>query len=937
MKNLPANPFERQITRSHSYTNASYADRINIRDSEVDKSEDMKLYLNIIKRRKWCIILSSFIFFSLAVIAALAEKTLYESKSRILIEKDIPKIFNVQELQQVDTSLEFFQTESFLVNSRENVEELVNILQLDKKPPEEESFLGKILRVVGGSKQFIKALLAWGMNMTASPTEPVAVDPAEMQRLQAIKAFLETVTVTPLTDTRLVDVAIQGDNPQETTQQVNTLVEVYLRKNLEKKLETSRKAIDWLTKKTADLKEQMQGAEQALQSFREKKKVVSLDLDGRRNIIQERLAGLHSAYTQANTARIDYETRLNKVRALSVDNIENIENITTLVDTSIIRNLRQKYLDALAEYKNSAEVLTPKHPRMVQLQSQVDVTKSAINQELQKIVNAMQSEYNILRSKESSLTRELNAQKESTLDLNNDMITYAALQNEVENQRALYNEAAKRLEEIKLTQASITNNIKVVDKASVPLEPTPSKKMLKLVLGLALGGTTGIGLAFIKEYFANRFKNLDEIESYLRIPFLGAIPRYTVSRRQGALPIALSDPTSAAAEAYRLLRTRIFPSASEIQTLLITSAVAGEGKTTTSTNLGISFAQLGLKVLILDLDLRRPTLHRQFQLSKDKGLTTLLLGQEEEWQSMLFDTGMPNLKILPAGPIPANPSDILCLGSLRRFMDQFKKTFDLVLVDAPLILSLPDVEILAPDMDGVIIVHDLGRCDKKTVFEALRSLERVGARILGLVLNNIEKGNQQYYYHSYYPSYHIDNAVSYKYNHLVHSNSSIGSSDPKNALDVIHKSKHQPNNSKIDIVVQGFQIKKEINGMRLFDNSNFLILDIEVYSKLDTPYYFNPRSVKLYVDAPEDYGLSLSKAMDDIRSDPSQDTESDSIYKYSEVTQTLENGMVQERVIDPHCREMGAIVFQIPENICSFMLCHDNEFISISVSSIKNA
>jgi polysaccharide biosynthesis transport protein len=942
MRNLPANILERNINYFNGYANNNYSDYLSVSDSDVDKSSDFKLYINIIRKRKWCVILSLFIIFPFVVISMLSERPSYESKSRILIEKDIPKILDIQELQKIDASQEFFQTERVLINSRENVEEVVNILQLDKKPQKEKSLFENIIAMVVEFPKQIKALITWSMSMIATPPEnanAIVVDPDEVRRLEAIQVFTDSVTVSPIVDTRLVDVVIKGDNPQEVAQQVNTLVDVYLRKNLEKKLATSQKAIDWLTKKTTDIKEKMQTAERALQSFKEKKSVVSIDFDGKRNLIQERLAGLHAAYTQANTARIDFESRLNKVKSLSVDNIENIENVVTISDVSIVRNLRQKYLDLLAQYKDSSETFTPKHPKMIQLQAQVEEAKNTLNRELKKIVSAMQSEYNILRSKENLLSRELNEQKESTLGLNNDMITYAALQNDVENQRNLYQDAAKRLEEIKLTQASTTNNIAVVERASVPLEPTPSKKALTLMVGIVFGVTTGVGLALVKEYVANRFKNLDEIESYLRIPFLGAIPHYGVSRRRGALPIALSDPTSAAAEAYRLLRTRIFPSASGIQALLITSAVPAEGKTTTAANLGVSFAQLGLNVLILGMDLRRPTLNRQFHLSKDKGLTTLLVGQEEEWQSMLFDTGMPNLKILPAGPIPANPSDLLCLGSLRRLLDQFKRTFDLILVDAPLVLSLPDVEILAPDMDGVILVHDLSLCDKKSVLEARRRLDRVGARILGLVLNNVEKGNQQYYYHSYYPNYHIDKAVFYKDN--KHNNNYnrnyIDSSESREALMVPIQTKLRVNDSKIDIIVHEFQLQKEINGMRLFDDLNFLVLNVEIYNKLDIPYYFNPRSVRLYVDTPGDYGLSLSKAMNDMRNDLSQIAENDSVYKYSEVTQTLKDGMVQERVVQPHGRERGEIVFEIPENIYNFVLYHDSEFINISISSIRSA
>jgi capsular exopolysaccharide synthesis family protein len=761
MRYLPPDTGARQIAHPHAVVPEYMA--VNGPAAEADSAEHARLYIEVLRRRKWCIITPLLIVLPFLMVNLAIEKPSYMAKTRVLIEKDAPQVLQIQDIIQNDPSLDFYQTEASLITSRDNLAEVVKLLQLDQQLPEDPWLIQAIntaLKTIRQLKTQVMTRLATTLgNETPSPA---VVDPDELRRMRAIDVLLPTIQVLPVEATRLVDVSITGVDPWEVTQQVNTLIEVYGRKNREKRLETSRQAIDWLTRKSADLYDKMQAAEKALQDFREKNNLVALDADGKRNLIQERLGSIYTAYAQANTARMDFETRFTKITGLSAENLENIENLSLLGDNTIIWRLRQTYLELLAQYRNTAQTYTPKHPALVQLQAQIDETKRALHQELQKTVQAMQAEYNILRSKEGTLSRELNTQKDSTLGLGHDMIAYAALQREADNHRNLYLETAKRLEELKLTQASITDNVMVVEKAIVPLLPVSSQATLKLLGSLVLSGMFGVGLVFIKEYFANRFTNTDEMERYLRLSFLGVIPRYAVNKRRGGGLIALHEPMSAAAEAYCLLRTRIFSLMHGMRMLLVTSACPAEGKSTTIANLGVSFAQLGLKVLLVDADLRRPTLHRQFQLPKDRGLTTILR-QEADWQSVLCETRMPNLHVLPAGPLSHNPSDLLCLGSLRQLFDQVTREFDLVLVDAPLILSLPDVEILASDMDAVVLVHDSTQCDKKSVLEARRHLERVRANTLGIVWNNIEPGNQ-YYYHRYARSYQIDSPVSH-YDH----------------------------------------------------------------------------------------------------------------------------------------------------------------------------
>jgi capsular exopolysaccharide synthesis family protein len=304
----------------------------------------------------------------------------------------------------------------------------------------------------------------------------------------------------------------------------------------------------------------------------------------------------------------------------------------------------------------------------------------------------------------------------------------------------------ERLREIKLTQASVTNNVKVVKRATVPFEPAPSQAPMKMMLSLILSTCLGVGLAFVREYFDSRFKEADEVEPYLGIPFLGIVPHYAHAKHGVYEPVLLHDPGSLAAEAYRILRTRLQAATPMPKTLIVTSAVPSEGKSTTSANLGIAFAQLGWNVLLVDADLRRPSLHRYFGRPNSEGLANILADGVER-QSVIQETSLSTLKLLPAGCSSRNPADLLNLKTMQPLLEALRDAFDLVIFDAPLIFSIPDVEVLAPKMDGALIVHAPDKCEKESVVSAKNLLERVDGKVLGIVFNNIRRKEEQYYYH----------------------------------------------------------------------------------------------------------------------------------------------------------------------------------------------
>jgi polysaccharide biosynthesis transport protein len=577
-------------------------------------------------------------------------------------------------------------------------------------------------------------------------------DPAEIRRREAISRVYEALRITPREGGKLVDITLSSQSPHDAMQQANLLAEVYVRKNLEKKLEAATNAAAWLGQQTTELEQKMYAAESSLQNFREQENFISLDTEDKNNIILERLKTLHNEYNAAHAARVDLESRLNALLELSNTDIQSLNNIPPYVDRYIvdsILDLRKRYIELEIKRVEFSKKYKEKHPLLNTVHSQLREIKSSIDGEFQKAANTLRAEHGVLRAKEAAIEQELDEQKSQTLGLKGDMITYAALQRNAESYRTLYNEAVQRLREIKLTQASATNNAKIVKRASVPLTPAPSAAVPKLLLSLVLSSSLGVGFAFVREYFDNRFKEAQEAELYLQLPLLGLIPHHARDKGHAYEPVLLHAPGSLVAETYRILRARVQAMTPRPKMVLITSAVPAEGKSTTAANLGIAFAQLGWNVLLVDADLRRPSLHRHFGIANTGGLATVL-AEGADWQQLIRTTSLNTLKVFPAGFSTNHSSDLLSLKGMQDLVGVLKQSYDLVIFDAPLIFSIPDVEILAPHMDGVLLVHCPDKCDKESVINAKNALQRIEASIFGIVFNNIKKKEERYYYHQNY-------------------------------------------------------------------------------------------------------------------------------------------------------------------------------------------
>ena len=418
----------------HEDIEANYA-YLETQDSNIDK-EALNFYFNVLKRRKWCIILTTLLIIPIVALSIISEEKMYSTSTRLLIEDDSPHILNIKEITAPDKSMSFFQTEYQLIQAQENIEEVIDTLQLDKEtPPKKPTFIAKMKAVLALPREilsFLKNKMLSTVTLRSENGEGPSLTPAEERRRQAIARFYQSLKVEPQRDTKLVDIRISGLDPQLVAQQANTLAEIYIRKNLEKKLEVNRKAQVWLTDQIEVLEKQMHDAELKLQKLREEKKFVSLDTEEKRGFILTALNDLNSEYSKIHKDRINIESRLSHIASLN--NKDDME-ISQSLDNNTIAQLKQKLLSLKDEYAGLLNKYEKNHPIIIQKRLQMDEIRSNIEEELRKMVRSTKIEHNVLRTKELALEKEINKKKEEAIRFDDDMITYNTLKRDVESYR----------------------------------------------------------------------------------------------------------------------------------------------------------------------------------------------------------------------------------------------------------------------------------------------------------------------------------------------------------------------------------------------------------------------------------------------------------------------------------------------------------------------
>ena len=595
-------------------------------NAEPDDSLHLRDLIRIIFKRKWWILSATIIGLTYITIRTLMETPLYQASTTLQVDRASQRIVDYKDARNTveDTYDDgsFLQTQLELIRSRQIAERVMEALNLDvdrsgqaktvdPAPPPEADAAPKEVR-----NDWIGRI----MTTLRKRSEPSVKDRELLSREAVLGGLLGSTQVAPVIGTKLIRISVIGADPVLAAKMANTWADAYITSNLDRKVDASSYARKFLDQELAKAKSRLEESENALIAYTKQKQILNVEEKG--NPVSQNYSEFSSALAAAERERIKAEANYDEAKRTSSSSKELLENRAISAFKESKAKLDLEYQDLLRTYK-------PTHPRMIALQAQIDNAEKRVQEEAKTISSTVEitarAALESAKAQEERLRARLEISKRSILDAQDQGIRYGILKREVDTNRDLFGSLLQRSKELGITSQSNTNNVAIVDKAQVPLFPFRPDVMRGVMTGLLLGLMAGLALAFVIEYMDDSIKFPDEVERFTGLPLIGVIPRVTTSK-QTAAQQATEDPRSALAEAYRSVRTALqFSTAKGApRTIVVTSCTKNEGKSTTAFSLAVALAQMGRRVLLVDADMRNPTMHRMLDMDHSEGLSNIL-------------------------------------------------------------------------------------------------------------------------------------------------------------------------------------------------------------------------------------------------------------------------------------------------------------------------
>ena len=726
---------------------------------------DLRDYFRVIRRHARLIASMFLAAMLVTVLVVLVVTPHFTAMSTILVEPNAPHVLDIHELaSETGDAADYYKTQEEILKSRGLAAQVIRDLGLDRNPDftgssSHRGFFGEMIHSV-------KASLGDMFKSQAPAVRPLdqyGVGP------EMVDKYLSDLTVKPDVGTRLFVISFTSANAALASQVANTHVRTYIHRGMEIHAQASEDARQFLEKKLVELKERVEKSEAALNSYRRASGIIAFNLDDRGTILNERLKEMNEALTKAETERIDLESQHDLI------NKRNYSSLPAVVGSPLIQQLKTQDDVIAGQYASMSQQFKGDYPPLKELKAKVDETNARLNTEIDHTVQGVESQYQASVGRETGLKQSVEDLKTKALALNDASLQDAVLAREVDANRQLYKSVLERMKEIGVAGEVPTSNVSIIDTATTPISPSSPKKLIDMAIAGAMALFLGVGIAFLLDHLDDGLHNPEEAELYLQLPSLGSVPDFLTlgaedEAAETALPVTGAAPTliassasdereimmaksrfSIAGESYRAIRTAILLSraAEAPKTLLVASGAKAEGKTVTAVNIAMAFAQMGGRVLLIDADLRRARCHEVLGVHNLVGLTEVLVGQKQA-SEVIRPIGNGGLSFMSAGSVPPNPTELLASRRMQEVLEELSASYDSVLIDSPPVMPVSDSVVLSRLVDGVVIVVG-PRTPKQLVRHACSRLGQVGARILGVVLNQVNMKSPDYYhYHRYY-------------------------------------------------------------------------------------------------------------------------------------------------------------------------------------------
>ena len=713
-------------------------------------------YVRTVYKRRWLAIPVFLVVAVIGILSAVREVPLYQARTQLMIDKDTPTVSTLDQMFQSGDGWyndAFYQTQYRILQSRSLAKKAIDELKMwDQplgKPVDAPMALDPVtLARTGASKLYhgVKGLAGADEPVRTAPTEPRGSDESDLQASK-IDQFQGGVSIEPVRNSQLVDILYTSTDPDFAAKAANALARAYIGQSMEYRFSESKEAADWLGQQLTEQRKALEASEAALQAYREKNGAVSV-ADSASNIVVQRLTDLNGALTKAKTERINKEALYNQLKSAEVSG--KLDTFPAVLANDYIQKLRADLSDLQRQQAQLAERYGERHAEMIKIRAAVESADAKLKVELSKVVESVRNEYQAARSEEQSLQEALNNQKAEALSQNRTGIEFGVLQREVESNKQLYESLMQRTKETGISSERKNTNIRVVDEARVPGSPISPNVRRSTMLSLVAGLVLSLGLVFFVDYMDNRLKTPQDLKAYLGVPFLGLIP--TVPKGKNAVnPLLTEVDAPSFAEAFKTVRTNVLFSSAEdgIRSLVVTSAGPGEGKSICSANIAIALAQSGLRVLLVDADMRRPRVHEIFDVAEEPGLSNLLTGNSKA-SEVIQKSKVNGLWLMSAGHIPPNPAELLSSPRFVDFLGALEDHFDWVVLDTPPVLVVSDSMVVANKATGVVFVVGADQTTRGAAHNAVEQLTSANAVVIGSVLNKADIHRHSHYYSSYY-------------------------------------------------------------------------------------------------------------------------------------------------------------------------------------------
>jgi capsular exopolysaccharide synthesis family protein len=691
---------------------------------------DIRNQLAILHKRRALILTCLSVSLIAATVYNYTARPLYEAAVMILLDTDTPNLLNTRPVIERRRGIEALNTQFQILKGRELAKVVVEKLELQKN---QELASGVPLSLLGRIQRRL-------------------VGPSEPEDYPSVAAFRSRLSVEPLPQSNLVRLRFMAYNPELAAKALNTLAQLYIEQTLQSSGDASSEAQGWLTQRLGEQKKVIGQSEDQLRQYEKQQGLVNLD--ERQRLAEQKLNTVHTALLSARTERLAKETTYRQMAAMPP---ELLQELPQVVASARVQTLKGKLADLERQRVKLESTLGEKHPEMIRVQSDIDDAKKQIAEAAQEVLRSAEAEYRMALKQEENLQGDLDPIQEELDDLRQKAVAHGVLKREAEADQQVLKNLINRSKETDLDSEMPFRNVRIIERAEVPTRPVSPQRARNYQLAIAIGLGLGLAITVLLEQMDDSIKTPDDVKQYLRQPFLGMVPDASraTRKRTPQSPLILGNPRSPLAEAYRVIRTNlIFSSAQgKCRSLMVSSVNPAEGKSTTVANLAASLAQNGAQVLVIDADLRRPALHKNFDVTSVPGLSDVIVGNCTLEQAIRKGVAK-GIDVMPSGYIPPDPAELLGSNAMRDVVMRLRDAYEWLLVDAPPILTMADAPVLCPLVDGLLIVVAAERTARHAVLRSIEQISGVGGKVLGVVLNRVDLERNSYYFGRYYGDYY---------------------------------------------------------------------------------------------------------------------------------------------------------------------------------------